>query len=109
MSTVANDFLILTSVHTGLVGICEVRAKVEDHVQVTSFLEAAARLLKGVLGDLRQLAAAQREVVALVDTLHQLQDVPVVWWVLPHLWAVDVTLNLIGTHGRRGVRGSRFE
>lgn len=79
---------------TRLVGVCEVRAKVVDQVQVTPVLYAGSHLPESLLGHLDQLLSAQAEVVALICTEHLLEDVLVIRRVLLSLRTVNKPLDL---------------
>lgn len=79
---------------TGFVVVCEVRAKVVEHVVESAPLQEVARLPEGLLSDLVQMALAQAQVVALVGPQNLLQDVLIIRRVLLHLGTVDEALDL---------------
>lgn len=95
---------------TGLVSVGEVRAEVEDQVQVASLLDAGAHVPEGLLGQRVEVLPVQTQLVALVGPGHQPVDVLVVGGVGPHLWTVDEALDLIGRpKGSRDVSGDTGE
>lgn len=79
---------------TRLVGVREVRAKVEDQVQVAPVLYAGSHLPESLLGHLVQLLSAQAKTVTLVCTEHLLEDVLVIRRVLLSLRTVNKPLDL---------------
>lgn len=54
------------------------RAEVVDHVEVAPLLHPATGVPECLLRDLRLLFTAQHELMALVDALDHMQDVPVI-------------------------------